>query len=90
MPEMLVGYTPGYRCSSDSVLLSTGKEIINLNPWAWSGDHSMARELVPGSLFCNRQVKKSNPNIIDLPVSILEFFGVAKPNQMVGSSIFSG
>ena len=89
MPEMLVGYTPGYRCSSDSVLLSTGKEIININPWAWSGDHSMARELVPGSLFCNRKVSKSDPNIVDLPVSILDFFGVDKPNQMVGSSIFS-
>ena len=33
---------------------------------------------------------KSNPNIVDLPVSILDFFGIDKPNQMVGSSIYSG
>jgi predicted AlkP superfamily phosphohydrolase/phosphomutase len=88
MPEMLVGYTPGYRVSSDSAMGSTGKEIININPWAWSGDHSMSRVLVPGTLFSNKKVAKRDPNIIDLPVSILEYFGVPKPKQMVGNSIF--
>jgi len=89
MPEMLVGYTPGYRCSSSSVLGSTGAEVIDLNPWAWSGDHSMARDLIPGTLVTNRQVSKRNPEILDLPVTILEFFGIPKPEQMDGSSIFS-
>ncbi len=88
MPELLVGYTPGYRSASTSVLGSTGKPTINLNPWAWSGDHSMARDLVPGTLLSSRKVGKANPNILDLPVTILEFFGVEKPEQMVGSSIF--
>ena len=88
MPEMLVGYTPGYRSSSASVLGSTGSEVIDINPWAWSGDHSMARDLVPGTLLASRAVRKPNPNIIDLPVTILEFFGIEKPSQMVGSSIF--
>jgi predicted AlkP superfamily phosphohydrolase/phosphomutase len=89
MPELLVGYTPGYRNSSQSFMGSTGSEIINLNPWAWSGDHSMAYQMVPGSLFSNRKVVKQVPSILDLPVTILEHFGVAKPSQMVGSSIFS-
>jgi len=88
MPEMLVGYTPGYRHSSDSVLGSTGKEIIEINPWAWSGDHSMARDLVPGSLFSSKKIAKRNPSIMDLPVTILEYFGIEKPKQMVGGSIF--
>jgi predicted AlkP superfamily phosphohydrolase/phosphomutase len=90
MPELLVGYTPGYRCSSQSFMGATGKEIINLNPWAWSGDHSMAYQMVPGSLFASRQVAKQVPSILDLPVTILEWFGIPKPQQMVGSSIFSG
>jgi hypothetical protein len=47
----LVGHTPGYRCASASVLGATGSAIIDLNPWAWSGDHSMARDLVPGTLL---------------------------------------
>ena len=88
MPELLVGYTPGYRNSSPSVLGATGPTTIDLNPWAWSGDHSMARDLVPGSLFSSHRVSKATPSILDLPVSILEFFGIEKPEQMVGSSIY--
>ena len=90
MPELLVGYARGYRNASPSVLGSTGRSTIDLNPWAWSGDHSMAHELVPGVLLSSRQVKKANASILDLPVSILEFFGVHKPGQMVGSSILGG
>jgi predicted AlkP superfamily phosphohydrolase/phosphomutase len=90
MPELLVGYTPGYRNASASVLGSTGKPTINLNPWAWSGDHSMARDLVPGTLLSSRKVARANTSILDLPVTILDFFGVEKPEQMVGSSIFRG
>ncbi|MCK5378751.1 MAG: alkaline phosphatase family protein, partial [Acidobacteria bacterium] len=89
MPELLVGFHPGYRNSSPSVLGSTGQTTIDLNPWAWSGDHSMARDAVPGSLFSSRKVAKANPSILDLPVTILEFFGIGKPEQMEGSSIYS-
>ena len=89
MPELLVGYTPGFRNASSSVLGATGKPTIDLNPWAWSGDHSMARDLVPGTLMSSQKVAKTRTSILDLPVSILEFFGVEKPEQMVGSSIFS-
>ena len=88
MPELLVGYTPGFRCASRSVIGATGTEILDVNPWAWSGDHSMARDLVPGSLFSSRPVKKQDPNIIDLPVTLLEFFGIERPSPMTGTSIF--
>lgn len=90
MPEMLVGYTPGYRCANDSVLGETVKATIDLNPWAWAGDHSMATELVPGSLFISRSISNPNPNILDLPVTILDFFGFEKPEQMVGKSLLKG
>ncbi len=87
MPEMLVGYQPGFRCSSPSVLGATGKVLVDVNPWAWSGDHSMARDLVPGSLFASRAVTSQNPSILDLPVSILKWFGIDKPAQMNGQAI---
>jgi predicted AlkP superfamily phosphohydrolase/phosphomutase len=87
MPELLVGYTPGYRTSDQSFMGSTGSETINLNPWAWSGDHSMARDLVPGSLFASRRITARDPNILDLPVTILDWFGVPRPEQMEGRSI---
>ena len=88
MAELLVGYTPGYRNSSTSFMGATGPEVINLNPWAWSGDHSMACDLVPGTLFSSRRVAAKKPNIIDLPVTILDWFGVDRPPQMEGRSIF--
>ena len=88
MPDLLVGYTPGYRGSSASVLGETGKTLIDINPYAWSGDHSMAKDLVPGSLFSSAPIRKKNPDILDLPVTILEHFGIAKPGDMVGRSLF--
>ncbi len=90
MPELLVGYRPGYRSSSDSVLGATGEALIEINPWAWSGDQSMACELIPGSLFSSRPVAKSDSNIVDLPVTILEWFGIPRPEEMVGRSVFAG
>jgi hypothetical protein len=70
------------------VLGATGAEILDVNPWAWSGDHSMARDLVPGSLVCSRRIQWPDPNIVDLPVTILDLFGIEKPPQMVGRSLF--
>jgi len=88
MPELLVGYSPGFRCSAPSVLGATGQAILDVNPWAWSGDHSMARDLVPGSLFSSRKLTLPDPGIVDLPVTILDFFGIPKPPQMVGRPLF--
>ncbi len=89
MPEMLVGYTPGYRCANGSLLGETGKAIVDVNTLAWGGDHSMAPELVPGSLFLSRAIGQSDPNIVDLPVTILDFFGVTRPEPMTGRSLLS-
>lgn len=89
MPDLLVGYTPGYRAASSSVLGETGPTIIDINPYPWSGDHSMAKDLVPGSLFSSVSFRKKNPDILDLPVTILDYFGIAKPPDMVGASLFN-
>ncbi len=87
MAELLVGYTPGYRNSSPSVLGGAGRTTIGLNRWAWSGDHSMARDLVPGTLVASRPLATPRPDILDLPVTILDWFGVPRPSQMVGRSL---
>lgn len=86
-PELLVGYTPGYRASSESVIGDSGREILNLNPWAWAGDHSMARDLVPGCLFSSQPLRRDDSDIADLPVTILDFFGIPKPFDMQGSTL---
>jgi predicted AlkP superfamily phosphohydrolase/phosphomutase len=89
MAELLVGYARGYRGSSPSVLGGTGRATIDMNPWAWSGDHSMAFDLVPGVLFASRRVRKGQPSILDLPVTILDWFGVTRPEEMAGRSLFA-
>jgi predicted AlkP superfamily phosphohydrolase/phosphomutase len=88
MPELLVGYNRGYRCAGSSVLGSAGEQVLDVNPWAWSGDHAMAHELVPGTLLSSRPVLKRMPHILDLPVTILELFGIHRPATMDGRSIF--
>ena len=65
----------------------TGKPLIDINPWAWSGDHSMAKDLIPGCLFASVPMHGSAPDILDLPVTILDYFGIEKPQQMVGRSL---
>ncbi len=89
MPELLVGYRPGYRHSAASVLGETGQSLIELNRWAWSGDHSMAKDLVPGVLFSSQPIATSDPEIVDLPVTILSFFGIGKPREMVGRDLMA-
>ena len=61
MPELFVGYAPGFRSSAASVLGETGRTIIDINPWPWSGDHSMARDAVPGTLISSIRVSKPAP-----------------------------
>jgi len=87
MPDLLVGYTPGYRVSSSSVLGETGSTVIEVNPYPWSGDHSMARDWIPGCLFSSIPLRMPNPSILDLPVSILAFFGIPKPPHMLGRNL---
>ncbi len=87
MPDLLVGYTPGYRAAASSVLGETGGVILDVNPYAWSGDHSMARDLVPGTLFASRRLKRTEATILDLPVTILDYFGIPKPPEMEGESL---
>jgi bisphosphoglycerate-independent phosphoglycerate mutase (AlkP superfamily) len=38
----------------------------------------------------SRSVSNGSPNILDLPVTILDFFGFDKPEQMVGKSLLRG
>jgi hypothetical protein len=88
LPELLVGYARGYRNSSASVLGGTGSVILDLNPWAWSGDHSMACDLVPGALLSSRPLTRPRPSLLDLPVTLLDWFGIPRPERMVGCSLF--
>jgi predicted AlkP superfamily phosphohydrolase/phosphomutase len=88
-PDLIVGYHRGYRASWESVGGKLTEEIFYDNNKPWSADHCAAAEEVPGVLFCNRPIRRSNPALIDVAPGILAEFGLATPSSMAGVSIFS-
>jgi predicted AlkP superfamily phosphohydrolase/phosphomutase len=83
-PEIVVGYGHGYRASWDCATGGTGGDIFEDNVKAWSGDHCVATDLVPGVFFSNARLVTENPSITDIAPTVLELFGVAPPPYMEG------
>ena len=87
-PDLIVGFSDGFRISWDCALGATSSEIFSDNLKAWSGDHCVDPELVPGVLFSNRPMDIENPGIEDMAPTALALFGVDKPSWMEGTPIF--
>jgi len=83
-PELVAGYNVGYRAGWDSATGGTSGEIFEDNVKAWSGDHCIDSELVPGIFFSNARVATERPRIIDIAPTALDLFGVAVPSYMEG------
>jgi predicted AlkP superfamily phosphohydrolase/phosphomutase len=86
-PDILVGYNRGYRCSWDSPLGKFPKEIFVENRSAWSGDHCIDNRLVPGILVTNRRITSASPSLADLTVSVLDEYGIAQPEGLIGKDV---
>lgn len=87
-PDLLIGYDRGYRASWATCLGELDKAVITDNENAWSADHCIAHDVVPGIVLSNRRIGLSEPALIDLAPTILAEFGLGKPPQMVGGNIF--
>jgi predicted AlkP superfamily phosphohydrolase/phosphomutase len=87
-PDLLVGYADGYRASWATVLGAMTDDALENNLDRWSGDHSIAAELVPGMLLTNRPVAVDEPSISDIAPTVLAAFGISKPSQMTGRPLF--
>jgi predicted AlkP superfamily phosphohydrolase/phosphomutase len=86
-PDIIVGYNVGYRVAWDAAVGKCGPAVLADNTKAWSGDHCIHPELVPGVLFSNRPLAAVDANIIDLGPTALELLGVSKPAYMDGKSL---
>jgi len=86
-PDIIVGYNEGYRISWDSAVGKTSGQTFFDNVKAWSGDHCIHPDLVPGVLFSNRELNGDSAAIRDLAPTILELLGVPKPQYMDGASL---
>jgi predicted AlkP superfamily phosphohydrolase/phosphomutase len=88
-PDLIVGYSEGYRVSWDSAVGRITDLVLEDNPKAWSGDHCVDPVLVPGVLFANRDIVAVDPGIEDLAPTALELFGLAPPAWMEGRSVMA-
>ena len=88
-PDVIIGYNNGYRVSWDAAVGKCGTEIISDNKKAWSGDHCIHPDLVPGVLFSNLKLNDNAAKIIDLAPTTLDLLGVDKPAYMEGTSLCS-
>ncbi len=87
-PDIIVGYARGYRASWAT---STGKipaTLLEDNDREWSGDHCMDSRTVPGVLLSSGPLESATGDLRDMPVSILNYFGIDAPAQMTGKVIF--
>jgi len=87
-PDFIVGYNEGYRVSWGSVTGKVNDEVYEDNTKAWSGDHCIDPELVPGVFFSNHPINTKSPSIVDIAPSALSLFGVEIPGHMDGRPLF--
>jgi len=88
-PDLIVGYYRGYRVSWGSTLGDISGRVVSDNDTAWSADHCIAADEVPGIIFANRPIARNDPSLIDLAPTILRLFGMAQPDTMKGGDLFT-
>jgi predicted AlkP superfamily phosphohydrolase/phosphomutase len=93
-PDLVVGCHAGYRAGWDSVTGRVKGEVFQDNRKAWSGDHCVHPDDVPGVLFSNRRLECGRPAIVDIAATALDLFGVpgcpSRPQPTACNVLFSG
>lgn len=88
-PDLIMGYADGFRASWETSLGKITRDLLTDNTKKWSGDHLMAKDVIPGVLFTNRRVNNPNPALWDVAPTILAEFGIKKLPQMDGNDLFT-
>tara|TARA_B100000809_G_scaffold110777_1_gene109370 strand:+ start:1918 stop:4005 length:2088 start_codon:yes stop_codon:yes gene_type:complete len=86
-PDLLVGFSVGYRVSWDCAKGVISPEIFEDNTRSWSGDHCMNPPDVPGIFFTNRAIDVDEIDIMDIGPTVLDLFGVPVPAHCDGRSV---
>jgi predicted AlkP superfamily phosphohydrolase/phosphomutase len=87
-PDLVVCFTPGYRASWATALGGGFAEpLLEDNRKAWSGDHVVDPECVPGTLLMNRPFHRERASLVDLAPTVLNAFGLGKGPELEGESL---
>jgi len=87
-PDLIVGYSPGYRASWETALGGIPLGIIRENNDAWIADHCISAAAVPGVLTGTRTLRIPDPNLKDLTVTILREFDLQPDPAMNGRPVY--
>ncbi|MFT7461955.1 MAG: putative AlkP superfamily phosphohydrolase/phosphomutase, partial [Pseudohongiellaceae bacterium] len=87
-PDIVIGYDAGYGASEHATLGEvTGEAIIYDNlGHDFTGNHLMDPSVVPGILMVNRKLAHDGNDLTDVTATLLDVYGVAKGEGMVGST----
>ncbi len=88
MPDIIIGYARGYRCSDESVLGEFPDKLLEINTDKWSSDHCMDVTEVPGIVISNKIITKEECYLYDLTTTILKEYGIDIPESMTGKPIY--
>jgi predicted AlkP superfamily phosphohydrolase/phosphomutase len=75
-PDLVIGFAKGVRSSDASAAGEIPAEVLTDNTGAWSGDHIMDHETVPGVLFSNRPLQVPAGSLKELAAAVLAEFGI--------------
>lgn len=90
-PDLMVGYAPGYRASSETGLGKVPQSAMEPNLDHWGSDHCVDADVVPGVLFANRDLRNfGGVSFRDIPFLAigkhLDQSHVTPPSQISGHS----
>jgi predicted AlkP superfamily phosphohydrolase/phosphomutase len=75
-PDLIVGYAKGTRASDDTALGGVSPDVLTDNRSAWTGDHCMDPEAVPGILLTSRRLQRKAASLKELAPAILAELGI--------------
>jgi predicted AlkP superfamily phosphohydrolase/phosphomutase len=73
-PDLIVGYSPGYRASWETALGQAAPSVIVDNRDLWIGDHCIDPASVPGVLFAPRGAAAAPRSLKDVAGAIMRLF----------------
>lgn len=86
-PDVVLGYTIGWKLAWLSAVNTVGEPVFSENDKAWGGDHCFTSAQVPGIFFSNARVAEKDPGLINIAATVLKAFGLKKPAHMDGPAL---